>query len=380
MACIYNADIYCDDCEGGIINDICTKLWDNREKAILPDGSLLMDLIHRNEIIDRFDLRDYLTHMDNSAYDSDDFPIHCSDEAESDVPEHCGSGAYCDNPEILVDGSKVGHFFGNDLTADGYDYVKRAIENDLLDGCTDSVACQLWWFYYQHTINLDIAQCRGCNKWDNLNDDDLCSKCGWVAMITLLSDVERDVMVRTVVTEEPLTVDYNDIETNIDYDEFAGGPPWEDCDGFEHEFNSSGSYKDSYKYVNRSYRDGGSGYIEIDDNDVVKWSCIGYSGCSKQVRFEAIARAKRATTEILVKWYEQGWESYIASAEYGDYQDSCGGIDSYEYAEKVVEECRREVACCMIHDGYIVKNIPESPKPYNRYDAFRDKIKRQLTL
>lgn len=207
-------------------------------------------------------------------------------------------------------------------------------------------------------------------------------------MISLIADPERDVMVKTVVTEEPLTVDYDDIEARVEPDDWNGEAPWEHCDGWEHEFHRDGYYvhegmHDSRGWVNRSTREGGSGYIEIDDATVIRWGCTGYPGCSKQVRAEAIATAKRNALDQLVKWYCDGWYVWVAVAEYGDYMECVGGIydDCYgDYAREEAESMRREVAARMEDDGFTVTGQPDPPKPYNRVDAFRDRIRRNLTM
>lgn len=195
--------------------------------------------------------------------------------------------------------------------------------------------------------------------------------------------VTDDKVVRVTTTKEPRVVDFDDIEGSVEYDEYFQDAPWDYCDGWEHEFIESrrfdhDGYEDSVGAVCRSYCNESSGFISIDDSTVVGWGCDGYPGCSKQVRAESISRAKRKATEQLVKWYENGWEWYVASAEYGDYADSVSGIDCTEYAKECAKECRRVVAAEMERDGYIVENKPEPPKPYNAVDSFRDLIHRNL--
>jgi hypothetical protein len=92
MAYIYQADIYCDDCGRAILNRIRAEYGD----------SVRCDFI-----------------------DSDDAPIHCRDNEESDCPQHCGAGEHCLNAIKLTDG-KVGLLIG-ELTQDGVEYVKEAI-------------------------------------------------------------------------------------------------------------------------------------------------------------------------------------------------------------------------------------------------------------
>ncbi len=193
---------------------------------------------------------------------------------------------------------------------------------------------------------------------------------------------DKIIRVTTKVTEEDRVVDFDDIETEVSYDEIVHEAPWERCDGWEHEFiefgyNPHEGYDNAQGTVHRSeYSD--NGFIDVDSGVVENmWGCVGYVGCSKQVRAESIARAKRKATIQLVDWYENGWENYCARAEYGDYQDSCCGIDCVDYAETVAQECRHNVAYEMEEAGYIIINQPEV-KPYCRVSALRDKIRRQL--
>lgn len=179
-------------------------------------------------------------------------------------------------------------------------------------------------------------------------------------------------------------VDYNDIEQRIEYDDFYNETPWDNCDNWKHEWVGTGYYdhegrEDHYSYVNRAVRDGGCGFIIVDDRDVIKCGCVGPTGCSKQVRFEAIAAAKRKATEQLVKWYENGWTWYTAVAEYGKYMYCAGGIDCEKYAYEVAYECACEVVAQLESAGYIVENQPEPQKPYNTVDVFKRRIHYNLT-
>jgi hypothetical protein len=198
--------------------------------------------------------------------------------------------------------------------------------------------------------------------------------------------VREDKVIRVETTEFERTIDFDDIVGSVEYDEHYTEAPWDNCDGWEHEFHherSDGFYddpdkRDSHTRVNCSRYNDDTGYIEVTDEQVIEWGCTGYPGCSKQVRFESIARAKRAATIQLVKWYTYGWHWFSAIAEYGRYSDSCSGIDDPIYAAEVAEECRREVAAQLENDGYIVENQPAPPKRYNQVDSFKDRIRRNL--
>lgn len=95
---IFCADVYCDKCG----EDIKARLLKETGKSE----------------------EDY---ADERTYDSDEFPKGpYPDDAESDTPEHCGSHEHCLDPTMIGD-FVAGHFFENDLTTDGVEYVKQAL-------------------------------------------------------------------------------------------------------------------------------------------------------------------------------------------------------------------------------------------------------------
>jgi len=201
---------------------------------------------------------------------------------------------------------------------------------------------------------------------------------------------DKIVTVTTTVRTENRVVDFSEIKTSVSVDDWMTEAPWEHCDGWEHEAEQHGSKSDfalydtiggniselqgfGYSVNNREYF-----LITIDDDTVAnRWGCNGYPGASKQVVRESIAEAKRAAIKQLVEWYENGWEWYNADAEYGEFQDSLGGIDSYDYAQECADECARNVAHEMEQAGYVVENIPPA-KQYSRVEMMRDQIHRNL--
>jgi hypothetical protein len=134
MACIYAADIFCDDCADDIRTRIATDLWGERHSAECPDGTPVADFP------DYVELTEYLEGMDERTYDSGEYPKWCDGESESDCPEHCGSHADCINAGELADGFKYGYCFGNELTGEGIEYVREAVR----DGEPGGVARELW--------------------------------------------------------------------------------------------------------------------------------------------------------------------------------------------------------------------------------------------
>lgn len=172
MAGIYTADIFCDDCIENIKDRIAEDYEGAPADAVLPDGTL------RGDFDDLEDLKDHLEGMDEWDYDSDQYPKYASEDSESDCPEHCGSGAECLDYSETSDGELYGKFFGNNLTTDGEDYVREAVNADLLAGCTDSPAIELWKPYYDY---LDYAeQCAACGEYvdyGGLDCNDECAEC-----------------------------------------------------------------------------------------------------------------------------------------------------------------------------------------------------------
>lgn len=167
------------------------------------------------------------------------------------------------------------------------------------------------------------------------------------------------ITITTTVCREKRIVSFGDIVQSVDVDTWPDAP-WENCDGWEHELRSvpiygvdAGHFSNARGYV---VVDRQPYVVTIDDSDAKDW--VATQGASKQVIAECIAEAKRRTIEQLVNWYANGWEWYVASAEYRDYSDSVCGIDEYSYAEQSAVDCAREVARQMEADGFIVEDIP----------------------
>jgi hypothetical protein len=92
---VYQADVWCDDCG----RDIEERL---RAEGKAPEDAL-----------------------DQSSYDSGEFPKWASDDDEADSPQHCAAGEDClDFTEI--NGQRYGRFLHNELTSEGVAYVKAA--------------------------------------------------------------------------------------------------------------------------------------------------------------------------------------------------------------------------------------------------------------
>jgi hypothetical protein len=191
---------------------------------------------------------------------------------------------------------------------------------------------------------------------------------------------KKIVVTETTVTETERYVDWDDIKGEVEPDDWSGETPWENCDGWDHEVEKTSHWDHEDRTESHTYYSSGryseKGFIIVAGHN----HYAGPTGCSKQVRFETIARSKRKATEQLVNWYENGWHVNCAIAKYEDYVNSVGGIydDAWgDHSRECVEECRHEVAAELEKDGYIIEGRPEQ-KQYSRIDAFKDRIRRNL--
>jgi len=144
MCGIYAADIYCDDC----IEKIKETLFVESERYA--------------EFETREDWEYSLGYDDERSYDSDDYPKGCCGSDESDCPQHCGD---------------CGEFLFNDLTSDGVDYVREAVNEDRAAGRFDSVACTEWASYYDYIDFDNWCDCVVCRNYALCDDSDLCDNC-----------------------------------------------------------------------------------------------------------------------------------------------------------------------------------------------------------
>ena len=111
---IFNADMWCHECGKALKADITV----NGHAPADPD--------------------------DETSFDSDEFPTHCSETDESDSPNHCAAGDSCYAAIELPDGTKIGALLTESLTTDGEEYVKEAVA----EGEDSGVAVQVWKPYY----------------------------------------------------------------------------------------------------------------------------------------------------------------------------------------------------------------------------------------
>ena len=156
MAAIYNCDVYCDECADDIRYSIAKELFDNGGCACLPDGTV------GSVFEDVDDLDDYLRGMDETLYDSCDYPKYYQDYSEADCQQHC---------------EDCGDFLENALTSDGVDYVRELAIADC--ACGDADGAGLCYLDYYDYIELpsNCGECSECGELTDVLEDDLCPDC-----------------------------------------------------------------------------------------------------------------------------------------------------------------------------------------------------------
>ena len=188
---------------------------------------------------------------------------------------------------------------------------------------------------------------------------------------------DKVITVTTIVKEYDRVVQFDDIldSVNIEYDDWVGQEPWNECDGWEHN-------ADRVRYDRDDDRRGARGYVAGRDPVHITvdadWGNYDYfraNGCSKQVARELTAQIKRDAIDQLVKWYSDGWEYYFVNGEYQGYFDSVGSIDSYEYAKECKIDVAGKIAAQMENDGYIVEGYHPPNKLDNWKACYDHKIK-----
>ena len=144
MSYIYQAALWCSDC--------AEKIKDEAFEAC-P---------RHNEFESREAWEEFLGYDNESYYDSDEYPKGPSCSDESDCPEHC-------------DGCHV--FLENDLTSEGVEYVRCAVNDDRAAGRFDSVACTEWAEYYNWIDFDNWCHCVECGDFALCDEYDTCETC-----------------------------------------------------------------------------------------------------------------------------------------------------------------------------------------------------------
>ena len=109
MPYIYQSDVWCDSCGLAIKQDITRR-------GEAPEWP-----------------------VEETTYDSNEYPKEANEDEEADYPQHCGSGRDCLEAEVLPGGQKVGCLLSTCLTVDGVNWLQEELkgvapgENELLD-------------------------------------------------------------------------------------------------------------------------------------------------------------------------------------------------------------------------------------------------------
>jgi len=176
----------------------------------------------------------------------------------------------------------------------------------------------------------------------------------------------------------------------VELDEFDPRVPWDDCDGWAHEFVTDTTYwPDFDKTQMRAYVRGGchtdAGVIRVDVKEayLTGWEHYHDRGASKQVSRELAAQQLRTCIDQLKEWYYDGWCWYGVVGELDEYEASVWGCDNEEYARSVVvPEIAGEIAHQMAHDGWLIEGEPASSGLKHGWsrETWRKHYKDQLNL
>lgn len=186
---------------------------------------------------------------------------------------------------------------------------------------------------------------------------------------------DGDELVTITTRRESAIIDFEEIleACKVEHDDDTG-PPWKDCDGYEHTFTPIIKFDDEHLgdrklaegWVSRS--SGPDGLITVDTDDVIhKW--MGergdHSGMTKQVYAEYIAATKRKAILQLVDWYVDGWYVWGVTCDFRGEEASLWGIHGDSSGDdEHVQECKREVAIDVARQlekrGFTVINRPPS--------------------
>jgi hypothetical protein len=157
MCYIYLADIYCDGCGEEIKREIATDILDGNGYKYLAD---ILDQEGWSDMseTERIDACvDQLDWMDQNDYDSCEYPKYCNDSGASDTPQHCGCGEDCVGRIKLGDDDYCGDLIDGGLTADGIEYVRKAVR--------EGGRCSALW--------------RDEFDWIDFDDDEYCIDCSY---------------------------------------------------------------------------------------------------------------------------------------------------------------------------------------------------------
>ena len=169
------------------------------------------------------------------------------------------------------------------------------------------------------------------------------------------------------------------------------GPVWQEHDGWEHELEDDRYFEgpeDAFPCRRGYVRDHQKVIIVTDesfcgDSEKSRFNYFHRQGASKQVARELVAQQNQDYIDYLVKCYNEGcewwWVRLEVEVDGNTYEESCGGIDDYEYARtEMVEELAGNIAYQLEKEGYIITQQPDRRESYLK--ARRETHKRRLNM
>lgn len=193
---------------------------------------------------------------------------------------------------------------------------------------------------------------------------------------TEIKQRDGQVMVKVTVETSEAVIQFSDIleAVKVEPDD-CSGPPWEDCDGFEHRVIQDETDGEAIG----CFRDDRGRMMRVVTEEFEAWGSAA-RGASKQVEFEAHAAEVKRTVEQLAKWHSQGWGVWNVGCRFQGYSAAvCGFYDDdgdSEYMRDNVREIAGEVAEQMIKDGYTVEGY--SRQPYDQNGWKKVEIRKRL--
>lgn len=172
--------------------------------------------------------------------------------------------------------------------------------------------------------------------------------------------------------------------------------PWDECDGYSHEFvhicdlrpeeQEDVRKRRGFVYGSHSSE---QGMIVLDEEHcyISKLEDYQKQGASKQAAAQLMAQERRDTIDRITRWYDEGWQwwgvecsFYVANKQY---HDALWGIDDLDYADQVViPEIVAQVVHVIEQDGWEVSGKPAQPKQklirYLSLAEWKQKFKRNI--
>lgn len=201
---------------------------------------------------------------------------------------------------------------------------------------------------------------------------------------------DGDKMIEVTVKTHGAVIDWQEIvdACQVEQDDLYE-TPWENCDGFGHRADGLNRLN-----VDRDDAENARGWawsdgrrervlitLETENCDRYTFDHLRQNGAARQVAAEMVAMHRRRTLDTIVDWYENGWEWWMTTCDIHDAMASCGGIDSYDYANgEMRQEIAWEIAGQLEDAGYTVTNHPpkySGPSTEARRQSYRRQLLEQ---